>query len=70
MRIYYTAFGLEQARAERFLERPEPLAWGLSALMQPIRTSPEAHAQACRERIGAAALDDARRELLLGCVRA
>jgi hypothetical protein len=68
VRVYYTAFGLEQARAEYFLERPEPLAWGLSALMQPIRWSRAAHERACRKRILAAALDDERRQLLLGCV--
>jgi uncharacterized protein (DUF2384 family) len=68
VRAYYTAFGLEQARAEHFLERPEPLAWGLSALMQPICRSRAAHERACRERIYAAALDDNRRELLLGCI--
>jgi hypothetical protein len=68
VRVDYTAFGVEQSRAERFLERPEPLAWGLSALMQPIRRSQAAHEQACRERIHAAALDDDRRELLLGCI--
>jgi len=68
VRVYYTTFGLEQARAERYLERPEPLAWGLSALMQPIRWSRAAHERACRERIHAAALDEDRRQLLLGCV--
>ena len=67
VRINYTTFGLEQARAEHFLERPEPLAWGLSALMQPIRWSRAAHARAYRERVLAATLDDDRRQLLLGC---
>jgi hypothetical protein len=70
MRAYYTAFGLEYAWADSFLERSEPLAWGLSAFMQPVHRSREAHVQACLERIHAAALDDERRELLLGCFRA
>ena len=39
LRIYFTAFGLEGSRAEYYLERPEPLAWALSALMQPVRHS-------------------------------
>jgi len=68
VRAFYTAFGLEQARAEHFLERPEPLAWGLCAFMQPIRRTQAAHERACLERIGAAALDDDRRRLLLDCV--
>jgi hypothetical protein len=70
LRAYYTEIGLQRARAELYLERPEPLAWGLSALMQPIHRSQAAHAQACLERIHAAALDDEHRELLLGCVKA
>jgi hypothetical protein len=68
VRACYTTFGLEQARAEYFLERPEPLAWGLSAFMQPIRRTQAAHKRACLERIGAAALDGESRQLLLGCV--
>jgi hypothetical protein len=70
VRADYTAFGIELARAESFLERPEPLAWALSALMQPVRRSRAAHRQACLERIRAAALDEDRRRLLLGCVEA
>jgi hypothetical protein len=70
VRAHYTAFGIERARAEYFLERPEPLAWALSALMQPVRRSREAHQRACLERIHAASLDDDRRRLLLGCVEA
>lgn len=64
VRIFYTAFCLEDARAEYFLERPEPLAWTLSALMRPIRRSPEEHRRICLERIAATALDEERRALL------
>lgn len=64
VRIFYTAFCLEEARAEYFLERPEPLAWALSALMRPIRRSPEEHRRVCLERIAATPLDEERRALL------
>lgn len=63
-RIFYTAFGLEGARAEHYLERPEPLAWALSAGMQPSRRSPEEHRRACLEKIEAADLCETRRTLL------
>lgn len=33
----YLALGLAKAEAETFLERPEPLAWGLAALMKPVK---------------------------------
>ena len=46
-RIFYTVFGLEGARAEYYLERPEPLAWALSAWMRPVRRRPEEHRRAC-----------------------
>jgi hypothetical protein len=64
VRIFYTAFCLEDARAEYYLERPEPLAWALSALMRPLRRSPEEHRRVCLERIAATALDEERRALL------
>lgn len=64
MRIFYTAIGLEGARAEYFLERPEPLAWALAALMRPLRRTPAEHLRACRERVAAAPLDEEKRALL------
>lgn len=63
-RIFYTVFGLDGARAEYFLERPEPLAWALSAWMRPLRRHPEEHRRACLERIAAAALSEPQRRLL------
>jgi hypothetical protein len=63
-RIFYTAFGLEGARAEHYLERPEPLAWALSTWMRASRRSPEEHHRACLERIDAADLRESRRRLL------
>lgn len=65
MRIFYTAVGLEGARAEYFLERPEPLAWALAALMRPLRRTPGEHLRSCRERIAAAPVDEESRTLLL-----
>jgi hypothetical protein len=65
MRIFYTAVGLERARAEYFLERPEPLAWALAALMRPLERTPAEHLRACRERISNAPLDEESRALLI-----
>jgi hypothetical protein len=64
----YTAFGLAGCDAAEYLARPEPLAWGLAALMRrgPL-TRPELKL-ACLRRIAAADLDDARRILLVNCV--
>lgn len=65
VRIYYTSFAIEGARAEYYLERPEPLSWLFATLMHPVKRTPEEHARACRERIAAAPLDEERRRLLL-----
>ena len=65
VRIYYTCFALGEARAEYFLDRPEPLAWVFAALMAPAKRTPEEHRRACLERIAAAPLDEERRLLLL-----
>jgi hypothetical protein len=64
VRIFYTAFCLEDARAEYYLERPEPLAWALSALMRPLRRTPEEHRRVCLERIAATTLAEEHRALL------
>lgn len=64
LRMFYTAFGLSGARAEYYLDRPEPLAWVLAALMRPLRLSPSEHRRACLDRIAGAALDDKVRSLL------
>jgi hypothetical protein len=70
LRVFYTLFGLAGARAEYYLQRPEPLAWALAALMSPARLDPAALRQACLERIAAAPLDEPRRALLAGSVEA
>lgn len=63
-RVYYTAFGLSESRAEYYLERPEPLAWALAAWMKPAKRTPEEHLRACLDQIDAAPLDEEKRFLL------
>lgn len=68
VRIFYTTFGLGEARAEHYLERPEPLAWALAALMRPVRRNPAAHRKACLRRIAEAGLPGRETGLLRTCV--
>lgn len=68
VRIFYTAFGLSEARADYYLERPEPLAWALAALMKPVRRSRAEHKLACLRRIAEARLPERERSLLTACV--
>jgi hypothetical protein len=68
VRIFYTAFGLSEARADYYLERPEPLAWALAALMRPVRRSRAEHKLACLQRIAGADLTGRERSLLTSCV--
>jgi hypothetical protein len=65
LRIYFSAFGLAGCRAEYYLERPEPVAWALSALMLPVRHSRARHRELCLERISASGLEEGRRALLI-----
>ena len=66
--LHYTAMGLSRAQAESWLERPQPLAAGLAALMKPSALSPAEHKLACLSRIATAKLDEARRFLLVNTV--
>ncbi len=68
VRIFYTAFGLAEARAEHYLERPEPLAWALAALMRPVRRSRVEHRLDCLRRIARAGLPARETGLLTTCV--
>jgi hypothetical protein len=68
LRLFYTSFGLAESRAEYYLERPEPLAWALAALMRPVRRSRAEHKQACLRRIAGAGLPERQRALLAACV--
>ena len=67
----YTTLGLSGALATEYLARPEPLAWALAVLMKPTGFNSRAElAVACLRRIlEEPGLDDARRHLLLNCVR-
>jgi putative YhgA-like transposase/uncharacterized protein DUF4351 len=64
----FVALGLSGCRAEEWLEKPEPLAWGLAALMRRGRLSRAEHKMACLRRIAAAPLSEASRFLLANCV--
>jgi hypothetical protein len=64
LRIYFSAFGVAGSRAEYYLERPEPIAWALSALMEPLRLNRVRHRELCLERIAACGLAGDRRDLL------
>ena len=63
-RMFFTTFCLSGARAEFYLERPEPLAWVLSTLMRPARRTVEEHGIICRGKIAAAPVGPRQRALL------
>jgi hypothetical protein len=66
----YFAFGLSRSEAQKYLERPEPLAWGLAALMRRGTTNAARHLRACLRPIARdPRLDEARRFLLVNCVK-
>jgi hypothetical protein len=64
----YVAFGLGGCAAAEYLERPEPLAWGLAALMRRGTLTRAELKLACLRRIAAADLEDGRHLLLVNCV--
>lgn len=66
----YVAFGLAGCRAEDYLNRAEPLAWALAALMSPGHSSRAEHRLACLNRIGTAKLRIERKALLADFVDA
>ena len=66
----YVTFGLAGCRAEDFLERPEPLAWALAAVMDPGPLSRPELRLACLHQIGKARLAVERRGLLADFVDA
>lgn len=68
LRCFYTTFGLSDTRAEYYLDRPEPLAWALSALMRPTRRSRAEHKLACLKRMAAAGIPEPRKLLLVRCI--
>jgi hypothetical protein len=64
----FRTFSVSGCRAEEYLERPEPLAWALAALMRPGRWSRAGHRMACFRRIAAADLPELKKFLLVNCV--
>jgi len=67
-RFRYLAFGVAGCHAEEYLAKPQPLAWGLAALMRPGSWSRPAHKLACLRRIAGTEMDDVQRFLLVNCV--
>jgi hypothetical protein len=66
----YVALGIAGCEAQEYLVRPEPLAWGLAALMQRGSLTRPALKLACLGRIAAAEMEETRRLLLVDCVEA
>jgi hypothetical protein len=64
----YVAFGLAGCNPEDYLLRPEPLAWGLAALMRRSTLPRSALKLASMKRISTAKLEEGRRLLLVNCV--
>lgn len=64
MAFHYVAFGLSRSRAAEYLDRPEPLAWALAALMRHRELTAAEHRLACLWPVARAGLDDARKFLL------
>ena len=66
--FWYLAFGLSRSQADEYLARPEPLAWGLAALMKRGEMTVAGLRLACLRPITAAELTDRQRFLLVNCV--
>jgi hypothetical protein len=64
----YVAFGLSGCDAAAYLQRPEPLAWALAALMSPEKLGRAELKAACLRRIADARLSEDRRTLLVDCI--
>jgi hypothetical protein len=64
----YLAFGLAGCAAKDYLERTEPLAWALAAVMRSGSMSRAEHKLACLSRIAAARLDESREIILVNFV--
>ncbi len=66
--FHYFSFGLAGCSATAYLTRPEPLAWGLAALMDRGTLSRVHHKLTCLRKIASAELSDVQRLLLVNCV--
>jgi len=67
-RFYYVAFGLSGSLAEEFVERPQPLAGALAALMGSKIWDRVDKKMACFEAVQRADVDDEKRYLLKSVV--
>ena len=65
--FWFLAFGLKRSQPARYLARPEPLAWGLAALMREGAPTRARHRIACLEPVVKADLTDRQRYLLVNC---
>ena len=65
VRIYFTAWGLAESRADYYLSRPEPLAWVLAPCMRSISQSQQELLEAAGARINEAQLSEDLRSALL-----
>jgi hypothetical protein len=64
----YLSFGLDRCRAAEYLEKPEPLAWALAALMDRRPWSRAELKIHCLARIAEATLAEEERRELVNCV--
>lgn len=67
-RFEHLCFGVSGCLAEEFLSRPEPLAWGLAALMKSRRWNRAEQKVECLRRIAEARLSGLGPLLLVNCV--
>ena len=61
--FHYYVLGLEKSVAEEFLKRPEPLAWGLAALMRPKSGDRAEQRFRCLQSIARGALGEMREQM-------
>ncbi|MCP4662975.1 MAG: hypothetical protein GY856_46890 [bacterium] len=64
----YYVFGLAQSVAEEYLERSQPLAWGLAALMRPQTGDRAEQKYRCLRAITRAELGEKRQLMLFNLV--
>lgn len=65
----FTSFGLRGCRAQDYLTRREPLAWGLAALMKPGPDGKARQKLACLSRIAHGRLSDIQIFALFNCIQ-
>ena len=66
--FHYYVLGLEQSPAEEFLEREEPLAWGLAAMARPRSGDRAEQRFRCLQKVARGRLDELREQLLVNLV--